>query len=102
MPFAFYEGIQDGVMGNTDVRNESFSSSEQVPDEISVLPSCSTTNTNISPGCILGRRFIERLTADECKEEIQKTMAAIAGHIDKNSENLNLLRGFIKFCKRAQ
>ena len=43
-----------------------------------------------------------KYTADECKEEIQKTMAAFAVHIDKNSENLNLLRGFSQFFKRAQ
>ena len=72
MPIAFYEGIRDRVVGNTDVRNESFSSPEYVSDEISVLPSCSTTNTDMSPGGILGRWFIERLELMNAKRRFRR------------------------------
>ena len=53
-------------------------------------------------GGIIGRRFIEKLTAGECKEEIRKAMAAFEDYVDKNSDNLNFLRGVSKFCDRLQ
>ena len=96
MPIEFYEGIHDRLMGNTVLLNNEPCPSSQYHENTPVRPSKSKVTGGDR------RRFIEILTPTECKDEIRQTLAVLEGHVEKNGDNLNFLRGVMKFCERAQ
>ena len=96
-----YEGIHDRMMAESSIQQRS-STMETIEDEVNDVVEPIKVSSSLGSGINMRRAHIERLTVEECKEELHKTMTVFEKHLDNNSDKLNVLRGFVKFCDRAQ
>ena len=70
--------------------------------ETEVSPSGTETNSLVSRSCSSGMRIpIEKITADECKEELKNTFLSLQDKLGMHSIDTNFLRGVSKFCDRV-
>ena len=101
MAIDVYEGIHDRMMAESSIQQRS-STMETIEDEVNDVLEPIKVSSSLGSGISMRRAHIERLTVEECKEELHKTMTVFEKHLDNNPDKLNLLRGFVKFCDRAQ
>lgn len=105
LPLDFYEGIHDRVLKSTpktEISENSIDFDEIRSNSGKEITTKLCEKTSKLPIGYDSRRYIETLSADDCKAELRKSISILEHLVDNNSTDLNLLRGTMKFCERVQ
>ena len=97
MPSIFYEGIHDRIREPSQVK-----AFQDEGNNVDFTPITSPSPCSSPMEIPNMRRDIEVITAQEVKEDLQKTLSLLENKIETNSNDSNFLRGIAKFCDRVE
>ena len=97
MPSIFYEGIHDRIREPSQVK-----AFQDEGNNVDFTPITSPSPCSSPMEIPNMRRDIEVITAQEVKEDLQKTLSLLENKIETNSNDSNFLWGIAKFCERVE
>ena len=100
MTLQLYEGIHDRV-NNDIVMFQQLPEISAGYDEDEITNNGSNAPT-VEQQLMIGRRSIDKLTVQECKSELRKTVILLEHRLERHCHDSNLLLGVSKLCERAQ
>ena len=95
LPVEYYEGVHDRLCTDVPQSCSVDISNDDVATDFNITP-CNAFKS------VSQRSTVERVSVDECKDELQSTMHKLQEHLDTNPNNYNFVLGLMKFCERAK